>query len=329
MTLQGAGRRSVLFAETAGNQLVEGLDRGRGLVAGGLDRDGRAGRGAEHHQPHDRGAADGLAAAGHADGGVEALDRLAEFRRGAGVQALLVDDLQHPDDGVRRIAAFRQVAVEILGAAHFPASTRLAMVTYLRPGRLGRGDRLLERAFVADLRELHQHRHVDAGEHFDVGPAHAGDRQVRRRAAEHVGQDGDAVAGVDALDRLDDVLAALLDVIVRADGDGLDLALRADDVLQRSAKLDGEPPVGDENKADHRREIPAGAVAPHERAAIIIIQSPSSRARRPICSGLLHCSKRPGRGFRRHAVCPRIWGFRGQLHASRIAEMSRGSVGCR
>ena len=84
-----------------------------GLVAGGLDRDGRAGRGAQHHQPHDRGAAHGLAAAGDADGGIEALDGLAEFRRGAGVQALLVDDRQHPDDGVGRVPAFRQIAVEV------------------------------------------------------------------------------------------------------------------------------------------------------------------------------------------------------------------------
>ena len=82
-------------------------------------------------------------------------------------------------------------------------------------------------------------------------PMH-GDREVRRRAAEHVGQDHDAVAGVDALDRLDDVLAALLDVVVGADGDGFDLLLRADHVLQRRAELDGQPPVGDQNKTDHR-----------------------------------------------------------------------------
>ena len=84
-----------------------------------------------------------------------------------------------------------------------------------------------------------------------------GDGEVRRRAAEHVGQDGDAFAGVDALDRLDDVLAALLDVVVGADGHRLDLALRADDMLQRRAELDGQPPVGDEDKTDHR-ETPRG-----------------------------------------------------------------------
>src|SRR6476469_11282415 len=49
------------------------------------------------------------------------------------MQALLVDDRQHPDGGVGRIPAFRQIAVEVFSPAHFPASTRLAMVTYLRP----------------------------------------------------------------------------------------------------------------------------------------------------------------------------------------------------
>ena len=113
-----------------------------------------------------------------------------------------------------------------------------------------------------------------------------GDREVRRRAAEHVGEDDDAVAGVDALDRLDDVLAALLDVVVGADGDGLDLLLRADDMLQRGAELDGEPPVGDEDKTDHRKSRRARLCAPHERAAMIIIRSPSARAFPPIDLGI-------------------------------------------
>ena len=116
-----------------------------------------------------------------------------------------------------------------------------------------------------------------------------------------------AVSGVDALHRLDDVLAALLDVVVGADGDGLDLALRADDVLQRSAELDGESTVGDEDKTNHRQGIPAGAVAPHERAAIIIIQSPSSRAPSPIVVGCCIAVNGPSRWFPRHAVS-RLYG---------------------
>ena len=202
-----------------------------------------------------------------------------EFRRGAGVQAFFVDDLQDPDDGVCRVAALRQVAVEIFGAAHFPASTRLAMVTYFRPAAWAAATASSSGHSSRTLASFTSIGRLMPASTSTLGRPMHGDRQVRGRAAEHVGEDRDAVAGVDALDRLDDVLAALLDVVVGADGDGLDLALRADDVLQRSAKLDGEPPVGDEDKTDHRRELPAGAVAPHERAAIIMIQSPSSRAR--------------------------------------------------
>src|SRR6478752_2798559 len=128
-----ASEGSILFAKAARNQLVDGLDGRRRLFAGGLDRDGRPGRGAQHHQSHDRGAAHRFTATGDPDGRVEALHGLTELGRGAGVQALLVDDGQHADGGVGRVPAFGQIAVEVLSSAHFPASTRLAMVTYLRP----------------------------------------------------------------------------------------------------------------------------------------------------------------------------------------------------
>ena len=53
-------------------------------------------------------------------------------------------------------------------------------------------------------------------------------------------------------DRLEDVVAAPLDVVVGADRDGLDLGLRADDMLERGAELHGKPAVGHEDKSDHR-----------------------------------------------------------------------------
>src|SRR4029079_4888799 len=57
--------------------------------------------------------------------------RLHELGRGAGVQPLLVDDFQDPHHRTLR----RRRAVEAAAGfvAHLPASTRLAMVTYLRP----------------------------------------------------------------------------------------------------------------------------------------------------------------------------------------------------
>ena len=52
---------------------------------------------------------------------------------------------------------------------------------------------------------------------------------------------------------LDDVLAALLDIVFRPDGNRLDLALRANNMLKRGAKLNGQPSVGHEDNADHVR----------------------------------------------------------------------------
>ena len=106
-------------------------------------------------------------------------------------------------------------------------------------------------------------------------------------------------------DRLDDVLAALLDVVVGADGDGLDLALRPDDMLQRGAKLDGEPPVGDKNKTDHRLEAPGGRGCAARMGGNHHHPKPEFKGSEPDSSALLHCSKRPtaggSSGIGRHA----------------------------
>ena len=68
------------------------------------------GAGRQHHQSHDRGAADGFVAAGDGDGGVELFGGLHEFGRGAGVQALFVDDLDLARDRACSSAGFRQPA---------------------------------------------------------------------------------------------------------------------------------------------------------------------------------------------------------------------------
>ena len=70
------------------------------------------------------------------------------------------------------------------------------------------------------------------------------------------------------------------------------------DAIKKQPELDGKPPMGDENDTNHRREAPAGAVAPHEWAAIIMIQSPSSRARGPIVVGCCIAVNGPAGGFR-------------------------------
>src|SRR5438105_7919286 len=122
-----------LFVELAFDEFANGVDRGLGFGADRGDHDRGPGRCRQHHQSHDRGAADGLAAARHPDFGIEALDGLDEFRRGARVQSAFVDDEKFAGDGACRHARPGNVFGRRDVVVHLPASTRLAMVTYLRP----------------------------------------------------------------------------------------------------------------------------------------------------------------------------------------------------
>src|SRR5262249_1843202 len=123
-----------LFREPAAHQRLERVDDLGRLPSARFDGDGGAGPGRQHHQPHDRGAADDLVTALHLHLGIEFFHRLHEFRRGARVQALLVADFEYADDQrrVRGMIGGRD-ASHAGGLAHVPVRTRLAMVMYLRP----------------------------------------------------------------------------------------------------------------------------------------------------------------------------------------------------
>src|SRR5690606_38542106 len=99
--------------------------------------------------------------------------------------------------------------------------------------------------------QLDQHRKIDARDHLNVRLLHDRDRQVGRRAAEHVGEQDDAGSGIGPGNRRQDFGAAFLDIIVGADGNRLDLTLRADHMLHCGAKLHRQAAVGDEYKSDH------------------------------------------------------------------------------
>src|SRR5882724_5144514 len=134
-TASGTRRRAlqILFVELALDEFGDRSHHGFGVGADRGDRDRGSRPRRQHHQPHDRGAADGFAAAGHPDFGGEALDGLNEFCGSTRVKAALVDDeklfrhcpVRHagPRDDRRRLVVFN----------HLPARTRLAIVTYLRP----------------------------------------------------------------------------------------------------------------------------------------------------------------------------------------------------
>ena len=78
---------------------------------------------------------DSLATAHDANVGIELLDRLHKTRGGASVQSLAIADGEDTDHGA--FAKRRIIACTFVGVAgrfvHFPVSTLLAMVTYLRP----------------------------------------------------------------------------------------------------------------------------------------------------------------------------------------------------
>ena len=82
---------------------------------------------------------------------------------------------------------------------------------------------------------------------------HHGDGEVGGRAAEHVGQQHDTVAGVAPLDTRLDFGAAVFHVVFGADADRVDVPLRADHMLHGGAQFLGQPAVGDQNHADHGR----------------------------------------------------------------------------
>src|SRR5580692_5199298 len=113
--------RSILLAEARFDERRQSRDDFGGFLAGRLDGD--------------RGAADDLAATHDAHLGVEFFDRLHEAGGGSRVQSFLVADGEHADDGA--LAQRRRIARALIGAGrslvHLPLSTRLAMVTYLRP----------------------------------------------------------------------------------------------------------------------------------------------------------------------------------------------------
>ena len=72
-------------------------------------------------------------------------------------------------------------------------------------------------------------------------------------------------------------MTATLDVVVGSDHHRLDLLLLADDMLQRRAELDGEPPVGDEDNTDHESSPRAPNAAPHERGTFMTMSNPERK----------------------------------------------------
>src|SRR5262249_21318249 len=257
-------------------QRVDDLGR---LGSAGFDGDRRAGPGRQHHQPHDRGAADDLVAALHLHLGIEFFHRLHELRRGARVQPLLVADLEHADDRrrVRRMIGGRKVG-HAGGLAHFPVRTRLAMVMYLRP-----------ESWAAATASVSGHSARTLASFTSIGRLMPARTSTFGRPITEIARLDGVPPNISVRIAPPWPLAPALPLSVLSLGafppfaagpilPRLDLLLRAPHVLQGRAELGGEAPMGNKYEADHgapRRRVP---VAPHERPPIMTIRSLGARA---------------------------------------------------
>src|ERR1700733_2053704 len=116
--------------------------------------------------------------------------------------------------------------------------------------------RLLQRYATAHLDELDEARQVDARQHLDPAALQQREREIARRAAEHVGGDDDAAALVDGFGGGRDLALAALEVVLRPDANGAQMGLRAHHVLHRGDELLRQPAMRDQNDADHVERAP-------------------------------------------------------------------------
>jgi hypothetical protein len=89
-----------------------------------------------------------------------------------------------------------------------------------------------------------------------VAAAHHRNGKIGGRAAEHVGQDDDAMAIVGTGNRFENILPPLIHVVLGADADRLDEFLRTDDMLDRMTKLFSQLAMRDKHKSDHDTTAP-------------------------------------------------------------------------
>src|SRR5258706_14232933 len=97
--------------------------------------------------------------------------------------------------------------------------------------------------FFPDTRELNKHGKVNTGDDLNQSAVHDRYRQIRRRAAEHIRQDYDAVTAIHLLDRSKDCITTFLHIVLRSDRYRHNLLLRPDNMLKRSYELLRQVPV--------------------------------------------------------------------------------------
>ncbi len=168
------------FSEPVRNQPFEGVGQLGGLRPAGPDLNRGSARGCQHQKPHDQSPETAMPSFATSARGVMRFDHLDELGRGARVQALFVDDLQAAVPWCpRRYPKSR------------PPTSRLLM--YFRPASSA-ASTACGYTQGAGFGKLDQQRQVGAVDDAPVRGRAGPQRQVRGRAAEHVGHHHHAVA---------------------------------------------------------------------------------------------------------------------------------------
>src|SRR6185312_12278996 len=132
--------------EAALDQLRQRIHDGGRVAPGGGDANTAPRTGGEHHEPHDRRAADLVAIFLHRHLGVVAADDLDEFGGSTGMQAALVDN--------RKFAGDRSVLQIAPLFFHFPLRNLLATLMYLRPAACASSSAVAMSSFTRMLESL-------------------------------------------------------------------------------------------------------------------------------------------------------------------------------
>ena len=128
---------------------------------------------------------------------------------------------------------------------------------------------VLEVVVALEGDELDEHGQVDPGDDLDVVLLEEAEAQVGGRAAEHVGEDDDAALLVDPLEALVDLPLGVLDVVVPADRDGLDVGRLAEDDGQGVQQLLGHAAVADDDASDHGSFVLPVSAPLYDKAAYL------------------------------------------------------------
>jgi hypothetical protein len=100
------------------------------------------------------------------------------------------------------------------------------------------GDGARQRHVTADAGQLDEHGQIDTCQHLDLHIIHDRNGKIGWRAAKHVRQHDNAISDIDLAGSGDNIGAALLHVIIGADGDGEKLVLWTDHMFERGLELD-------------------------------------------------------------------------------------------